>query len=675
MSNHATSQSARRPRIWLVETGPLGFALAWTLAGESSAWQLIAALGGAAAASLGGLLTGAAPRIGGVIATLGLGGMLAAMAPEMVSHPLPALLVLLVAIGFVAAVWSPETLGDLVGGARRARRLRADLRDVRLAAALALAVWLISVAWRANIDPWLATASALASLMAIARAAAWMRGVLEGIARALWPGAVAIAVAAAAAAALAGAIGTALSILALVPAATLVLARARGVAIVDTGWAGLIFDHPARLIIATFLSLCAAGTLLLSLPICAAGDAAIHTIDAAFTAVSAVCVTGLITLDTPTAWSGTGQLVILILIQLGGLGIMTLSTAALGALGRRLSVRHEEAVAGLFSRQHRGMLFVALRRTLAVTFAAEIAGALVLSVLFWSHGDGFGAGLWRGAFTAVSAFCNAGFALQTDSLVGYQAAPAVLHVVALLIITGGLAPAVITALPLLARGRAVPVQVKIVLAASGALLAIGFAGFAMLEWNGLLDGMSLADRLHNAWFQSVTFRTAGFNSVDFSVLSTVTLPLACVLMFIGGAPGGTAGGVKVTTVWVLGSAVAGALRGQPEASSFGRRIPHLVVYRAIAISMISATILTAVMVFVFLTQPLSGRDAVFEVFSAIGTVGLSLGGTSDLDGLGKVVIMVAMFLGRVGPLSAFLLLVERQMVGAREQLEENVEVG
>lgn len=444
--------------------------------------------------------------------TAGVGALAAAMAPALATRPLAALVAALVVVGLIAAVWSPDTPEDLLGPT--AGRLRAQLSDVRRAAALALAAWLNGVAARADIDPWVATASAIASAIATARAVTWMRTTLDGLPRRLWLAAIAVALAAAALAAATGAEAAGLTLLALVPAGTLVLARARGLPLANAGWIALIVDHPARLIVATFLALCVVGAIALSLPVSAAGDA-VRLVDAAFTSVSAVCATGLITLDTAVAWSGAGKLIILVLIQLGGLGIMTLSTAALGALGRRLSVRHEEAVAGLFGGEHRGLLFVALRRTLAVTFAAEAAGAIVLTALFAAHGDALGDALWRGVFTSVSAFCNAGFALQSDSLVGYQTAPAVLHVVALLIITGGLAPPVIAALPRVVGRGPVPVQAKIVLAATVALLGVGFAGFAALERRGALAGLSFGDKLHNAWFQSVTFRTAGFNSVDF----------------------------------------------------------------------------------------------------------------------------------------------------------------
>lgn len=656
--------------MWLVEVGPLGFVIARTITAGGAEWQLYAALCGAIALSLGGLLAGYTSRIGRGLVTVGVVTLLASLGWNIAPRPLLGLVLLLLAIGFIASVWSPQTLVDLVG--RAARQRRAAILDVRLAAVIALVTWLVGVGSTtgAEIDPWIATASALASVMAIERAALWMRGV----AGAVWTGIIVGAVLAAVAAAVIGSVALALSILALAPVGTLVLARAGGVQTLDTSWAGLIVDHPARLIVATFLVLCALGAILLSLPVFAAGEP-IGRMDAAFTAVSAVCVTGLITLDTPNAFNVPGQAVILVLFQLGGLGIMTLSTAALGALGRRLSVRHEEAVAGLFSGEHRGLLFVALRRTIAVTFAIELAGAIVLAIAFWADGDSFGMGLWRAVFTAVSAFCNAGFALQTDSLIGFQSSPVVLNTVAVLIIAGGLSPAAIVALPRVANRRPVSLQVKVVLASTVALLALGTVAFAALEWNHSLDGLSIGDRLQNAWFQSVTLRTAGFNSVDFAALRDATLPLACAMMFVGGAPGGTAGGIKVTTMWIFFAAVAAALRGESSASSFGRRIPHTAVYRAIAIITISGGMLALVLMGVFLTQDMRGVLAIFEVFSAIGTVGLSMGGTAELDGLGKVMIMIAMFLGRVGPLTVFLFLVERRGQPPVDQLEENLEVG
>lgn len=672
MSSAEQRRLARRPVIWLTETGPLGFALVWSLAGDGAAsWQLIATLAGASLLSVGGAVGHLSRLFGGGAMTIGLLGLLTAAAPAVVTRPFVGFLLLLISIALIFRAFSPGILQQLIGP--RVHRLRADVIDIRFATAVALTTWLVAMSTAGEPDLWLASASAFASLLAAARAMTFVGRALARSAQRVWLICAGAAVLTAILVVSLGHLAAALSILALMPAATLVFARGRGVEILDTSWAGLILDHPARLVVATFLFLCVVGFVVLSLPICATDPMA--AMDAAFTAVSAVCVTGLITVDTPSAWTGTGQLVILLLIQLGGLGIMTLSTAAFGALGRRLSVRHEEAVAGLFSGEHRGLLYSALRRTLAITFAAELAGAVLLTALFWNHSDSLGTAAWRGLFTAISAFCNAGFALQPDSLIPYQQAPAILHVVAILIVAGGLSPIVIAALPQLARGKVVPLQVKVVLVASIGLLLFGFVAFAAIEWNQSLARLSVIDRLHNAWFQSVTFRTAGFNSIDFTELGAAVLPLAFAWMFIGGAPGGTAGGIKVTTAWVLAATVAGALKGQGEASSFQRRISHTVVYRAIAIATIGAMVVITTIVAVLLTQSMATSLAVFEVFSAVGTVGLSLGGTAELDGLGKVIIMIAMFLGRVGPLTAFLLLTERQGERGREQLEENMEVG
>lgn len=674
MADPAHRGPPRRVALWLVETGPLGFAIAWAVIDGGEGWQATAAVGGAATMSVGGLLALSARRAAGVAMLLGLTGLLAALTPAVMSRPLLGLILLLAAIGLLWRVWSPGIVDELIG--RDAPPVGLDVSDRRLTAVVVAATWLVGVAARSSLDPWTAGASALASVLGGVVALTWIAGMLRGKARVGWLLFAAAAALAAALAAGAGAIRLALALLALFPALSLIVARIRGVEVVATSWSLGVLDHPARIVVATFLFLCAAGFVLLSLPVCSSGREAIAWIDVAFTAVSAVCVTGLVTVDTAVAWSGAGQVVLLVLIQLGGLGIMTLSTAALRVLGLRLSVRHEEVVAGLYSSRHRGHLFVALRRTLAVTFAAEAVATLVLTALFYREGDGLAEGLWRGLFTAVSAFCNAGFALQSDSLIPYQSSPAVLHTIAALIVVGGLSPAVIVALPRIARRAAVPLQVKIVLAATAVLLLSGFAAFAALEWRHSLAGASIADRLHNAWFQSVTFRTAGFNSVDLGQLQAATIPIALVLMFIGGAPGSTAGGIKVTTVWVLGATFTGALRGEPEASSFGRRIPHRVVYRAIAIAAIGAMLLAALMTAVLLTQEMATSRAVFEVISALGTVGLTLGGTAELDGLGKLLIMVAMFLGRIGPLTAFLVLVERETAGGRrDQLEENVEVG
>jgi trk/ktr system potassium uptake protein len=437
----------------------------------------------------------------------------------------------------------------------------------------------------------------------------------------------------------------------------------------------LLLDHPARLLVVTFVGLCVVGTLGLSMPWSAAGGASIGVLNAAFTSVSATCVTGLIVVDTPTAFSALGEVFVLVLIQAGGLGIMTISTSALSLLGRRLSLRQEAVMAALVSQENRADLYGALKRTLLVTVAFEAVGAILLTPAFARAGDGWLLASWRGLFTSVSAFCNAGFALQTDNLVPYQSNPVVLHVVGVLIIAGGLSPVALVALPRVVRKQRVGLQVKIALSTTAVLLVSSFAIVAAFEWGASLSHLGWIDRLHNAWFQAVTLRTAGFNSVDFAALRPATWMIMLILMFIGGCPGGTAGGLKTTTVFVLLLAVVGSLRGKTTADAFGRTIATQTVFKAAAAATMGVSSVVIAVSVLLLAQPLPFHVAVFEVVSALGTVGLSLGGTADLDEIGKIVIMVCMFLGRVGPLTVFLILSDRRAAPAWTLPEEEVEVG
>jgi trk system potassium uptake protein TrkH len=367
--------------------------------------------------------------------------------------------------------------------------------------------------------------------------------------------------------------------------------------------------------------------------------------------------------------------VVLLLIQLGGLGIMAFSIAAFAALGLRISLRYEGALAAVLGDRDRGQLAQVMRRLIAFTLSVEALGAAALSLLFLRGGDPLGTALWRGVFTAVSAFCNAGFALQSDSLVGYAGRPAVLHTVAVLVILGGLSPAGAAALWWLRRGRRPGLQVGLLLATSALLLAAGTVVVAALEWHHALAGLAPIDRLVNAWFQSVTLRTAGFNSIGFEALRPPTLALMMVWMFIGGSPGSTAGGIKTTTAAVLLLAVVAAIRGREHAAAFGRRVPHRSVYRAAAIATLGAASALGGVVALLLTQSIAPGAVLFEVISAIGTVGLSLGATAQLDGLGKVIVMGCMFMGRVGPLTAFMLLSRRGESESWHFPEEAIDVG
>ena len=419
-------------------------------------------------------------------------------------------------------------------------------------------------------------------------------------------------------------------------------------------WWEELFAEPYRLLFFSFLATCLAGGFLLAMPISGAAGKSIGVLDALFTAVSATCVTGLATADIATALSTFGQWIILLLIQIGGLGIMTFSTAAVLALGKRLSLRYEGTMLQVIGETE--VLSTAVRRMVGITLLMEGMGAAMLFGLFSRAGDSAGTAAFRGVFTAVSAYCNAGFSLQSDSLVSYQHHPAVLHVIAALIVVGSIGPYVAAAIPGLFRGRPLGLQHRIVLTTTAALLLLPAVFLTAVEWSNTLGEMSIWEKLTNGWFQAVTPRTAGFNSVDMAAMRPVSLLVTEALMFVGGSPGSTAGGVKTTTLAVLILAVAATLRGREGIAVYGRRVAQRSVLKAVSVVVAAAGATVVSTGALLLTQNMSFEVALFEVMSALGTVGLSIGGTPLLDEVGKVIVMVLMFAGRLGPLSLFLLL-------------------
>ncbi|MCM2323906.1 MAG: hypothetical protein NDJ90_11655 [Oligoflexia bacterium] len=460
----------------------------------------------------------------------------------------------------------------------------------------------------------------------------------------------------------------------LFPASVLILAKEEHEDIAGS-LGEMLLEHPARLLLLTFFGLCIGGSFLLSLPAVATGTGTITYIDAAFTAVSAVCVTGLTVLDTPRAFSGFGQFSILLLIQVGGLGIMTFYTAAFALFRRRFSIRHERAMLQVVGEERRGEVLKALKTMLKVTFVTEVFGALALTALFAQAGETPRDALWQGVFTAISAFCNAGFALKTDSLIPFQSNIPILLTVSLLIIAGGLSPMAVVTLPDVFKKKPIPLQTRLIVWTTLFLLIAGTFGFAAFEWANTLEGLSFGDKLSNAWFQSVTARTAGFNSVDIAALTPTGSVLMMILMFIGGSPGGTAGGIKVTTFALLLMATVGIFRGSPRIHLFGRHVSHVSVYRSIAVLVTSLSAGGLTLFFLFLTQEIRPGILLFEVISALGTVGLSQGATVRLDSIGKLIIMVCMLFGRVGPLTVLLSLASVRPDRAAWLPKEDVTVG
>lgn len=467
-----------------------------------------------------------------------------------------------------------------------------------------------------------------------------------------------------------GMAAVAYAVCALTTLATLIFARSK--AGVTLGHR--FFSQPAMIIISFFTIFAAFGALLLQMPVAQAQSAPHSFIDSLFMAMSAVCVTGLIVLDTAVDFSFFGQCVILFLIQVGGLGIVSLSAWVLFVFqSKRLSVHHEQAITELSAYKHSISPKEMIKRILAYFLAFEAAGALILFFAFLNMGDAPGVATWRAIFTAVSAFCNAGFAIQSDSLIPYQSSALVLLTISFLIIAGGFAPLLAINLPK-QKFRRWKLQEKISVSSTIFLLAIGFFLILLLEWGHSLNGLSAFGKICNAWFQSVTTRTAGFNSVDLTAMRDVTTLLFMILMFIGGNPGSAAGGIKTVAAAVIFFAAAGALRGGKEARAFNRSIAVEVVYKSIAVACLGLATGFFAYLTLAMTQQIETIPLLFETVSALGTVGLSIGATSALDGVGKIIIIICMLAGRVGPITFVLTLLRRSSQSKWEVPQEDVYV-
>ncbi len=419
------------------------------------------------------------------------------------------------------------------------------------------------------------------------------------------------------------------------------------------------FRRPAALAVSSFAAVIALGTLLLSFPVASADGVGVSPIDALFTATSATCVTGLIVVDTPTVFSVFGHGVILGLIQVGGIGIMVLSAFAALLLGGRLGRKGEQALAQLLDSSGTQEAYRLTMFVVFSTLAIEFVGAALLSFSFWHHGFDIHIAIWRGIFHSISAFCNAGFSLQSDSLVMFQHDPFALIVFSILITLGGIGFLVLAGTWQWIVGRHAPplrVHIKVVMGISAILVVSGFIFYCLGEWNSSLAGMSFGDKLLNALFQSVTLRTAGFNSVDMGALHSGTSVMMIALMFIGASPGGTGGGIKTTTFMVILASIRATAFGENRLIIDRQKIPQRVVFRSMAIAAMAVGIMFFAVFLLALSQGGSIESLAFEVTSAIGTVGLSLGITPDLQPFGKLVIICVMFAGRLGPLTLALLL-------------------
>lgn len=443
-------------------------------------------------------------------------------------------------------------------------------------------------------------------------------------------------------------------------------------------------NTPGRLLVASFLGLIVLGTLLLKLPWATPPGQPIGWVDALFTATSAGCVTGLVVRDTGSAFTPFGQAVILGLIQAGGLGIMTFALFILSLLRGRPTFAqravYEQTLGGGGQRELRPLVALVF----LFTFAAEAVGAALLAARFVPE-MGVARGAWWAVFHAVSAFCNAGFGLAPDNLVRYRADPWVNLVVMALIVLGGLGFFVVHELVReRGRWRRLSVHSKLALSVSGGLIVAGTLGFWLLEAGNALAGLPWGERLLASLFQSVAPRTAGFNTVDLAVLGAPTLFLISLLMFVGGSPGSTAGGIKTTTFGVLLLATAERFRGHRNVNAFRRTLTRETLGNTAAIAL--GGVLTVVAgVFALLLTELPVREVgddpvvfvalYFETVSALGTVGLSTGITGLLEPSSRLVLALLMFVGRLGPLTVASSLAAASTVRDWRYPEEDVVVG
>lgn len=443
-----------------------------------------------------------------------------------------------------------------------------------------------------------------------------------------------------------------------------------------------------RIIALGFLGTIVIGTLLLMLPVSAASGEMTNFIDSLFTATTSVCVTGLVTVPTYAHWSVFGQVVIALLAQVGGLGVITFTMLFLMALGKRIGLKQRLLIQDAYNLDTIQGMVILIKKILKGTLIVEGAGALLYMTVFIPE---FGwIGIWKSVFNAISAFCNAGMdVLGPDSLAPYVANPIVNITTMLLIILGGIGfPVWWSVLDMLCRRRRkhrtlftgahhLPLHTKMVLFMTLSLIVGGALLIFLLEYNNpeTLGNLPWWQKIQAALFQSVTTRTAGFLTISQAGLRKATAMICCLLMFIGGSPSGTAGGVKTTTVAILVLTVISIIKGRNDTEMFGRKINGDLVRRALSIFMVSFGVMLLAVVALAIVQPGEFMDCLFEVISAIATVGLTRDFTTELTVAGRIIIIVTMYIGRIGPISLALFFNSRRFVNLKTYPEEKVGVG
>jgi trk system potassium uptake protein len=427
----------------------------------------------------------------------------------------------------------------------------------------------------------------------------------------------------------------------------------------------LLKINQTQAIVIGFAAIIVIGSILLNLPISSKDGHSIGFINALFTATSAVCVTGLVVVDTYTHWTVFGQVTILLLIQVGGLGFMTLATLFSLVIGRRSSFKERLLIAESLNQNSPQGMVKLIKDILLGTLIFEGLGAIILSIRFIGE-FGVKDGIYRGIFHSISAFCNAGFDLmgnygQFSGLTTYVEDPVVNLTIMALIIIGGLGFAVWEDVYKTRNFSELRLHTKLVLVVTAILLIFGFVFFLAMEYSNAktLQPLSFKGKILASMFQSVTPRTAGYNTLSLPDLTNASKLMTIVLMFIGGSPGSTAGGIKTATAGVLLFSVISVLRGCKDVNIFKKRLEIDVILRSLAVFVLSIIVIISTTVVLSISENATLTEYLFESTSAFGTVGLTLGITPLLSSVGKAALIITMFLGRVGVLTMIMAITVR----------------
>lgn len=435
---------------------------------------------------------------------------------------------------------------------------------------------------------------------------------------------------------------------------------------------------PSRKLILGFLLAILLGTFILMMPFSLREGEKLNFLSSLFTIVSAVCVTGLTVVDVSKVFSPAGDLIIIFFIQLGGLGVMTFSSILFLVMGKRMTFYERELLKEERNADSSGEISSFIKKLLLTVFIIESIGAIILTWEF-SKEMPLNKAVFYGIFHSISAFCNAGFALFSNNLEAYKANPVINLTIGYLITLGGIGFAVITSVIMVIR-RGIDrfnLTSKVAIIMSVILTFGGMILFFVLEYSNpaTLGDLNFVQKVLASYFQSVTLRTAGFNTIPLGELRNSTIFMCCILMFIGASPGSTGGGIKTTTFGVILFYVIGIVKKKENVEIFNRRLDWEIMNRALAILVLAITYVIIVIMLMLIAENFSPEEIMFEVISAFGTVGLTLGITPDLTTFSKLLLIVTMFIGRLGPMTFALAIGETKKKALSKYPKENILVG